>query len=207
MDNPWEKIHLDIYEKHMQSEHVFQLQTLNRITKAQIHAYDHRSIRNLGVAGGNGLEHINLAQVDTIYGFDINQTYLDRCAERFFYMRDKLNLIQKDFTEKSFTLPTIDLLIANMIIEYVGIRQFTEFLSENNSSISVLSCTIQSEEKSNFVSKSDYTSAFDSLETVLHSIHPAQLVQSLRKIGFECIEQKDYQLPNEKRFIRLDFKR
>lgn len=33
MDNPWELIDLEIYEKHMSSDEVYQLQTLNLITQ------------------------------------------------------------------------------------------------------------------------------------------------------------------------------
>ncbi|MCS4486730.1 methyltransferase domain-containing protein [Staphylococcus americanisciuri] len=130
-------IDLEIYEKHMQSDNVFQLQTLNLITKEQVNAYNNKTIGILGVAGGNGLEHIELANINKVYGFDINKNYLDICQRRFSYMQDKLSLIQKDFTQKDFVLSATDLLIANMIIEYIGILKFTELINKNKTNISL----------------------------------------------------------------------
>ena len=59
MGNPWEEIDLDDYEKHMGLDSVFQLQTMNQMMKEQFYAYPVQSVMILGIAGGNGLEHIN----------------------------------------------------------------------------------------------------------------------------------------------------
>ena len=68
--NPWKKIGLSDYENHMSLESVQQLQALNRIMKEQFSNYEllrkktdiheelHGNVMILGVAGGNGLEHI-----------------------------------------------------------------------------------------------------------------------------------------------------
>ena len=58
MSNPWEEISLDDYEKHMSLESVRQLQALDSIMKEQFSAYPVETAAVLGVAGGNGLEHI-----------------------------------------------------------------------------------------------------------------------------------------------------
>ena len=59
MNNPWEDISLCDYENHMRLDTVMQLQTLNSTMKKQFEAYDVDTAIVLGVAGGNGLEHIN----------------------------------------------------------------------------------------------------------------------------------------------------
>lgn len=59
MKNPWKSVLLSTYEAHMALSNVQQLQTLNEITREQLHQYPVNSIAILGVAGGNGLEHIN----------------------------------------------------------------------------------------------------------------------------------------------------
>lgn len=56
--NPWEEIDLDTYEKHMRLETVKQLQAMNTIMKQQFESYHIQTAMVLGVAGGNGLEHI-----------------------------------------------------------------------------------------------------------------------------------------------------
>lgn len=63
MIHPWEKIDLNIYEAHMSSESVFQLQTLNRITKQQPYDYDASVVTILGIAGGNGLDNVDISEL------------------------------------------------------------------------------------------------------------------------------------------------
>ena len=60
MNNPWEEISLDDYEKHMRLDTVKQLQAMNAIMKEQFAAYPAETAMILGVAGGNGLEHMTL---------------------------------------------------------------------------------------------------------------------------------------------------
>ena len=59
MSNPWEEISLDDYEKHMSLESVRQLQALDAIMNEQFAAYPVETAAVLGVAGGNGIEHID----------------------------------------------------------------------------------------------------------------------------------------------------
>ena len=59
MNNPWEDISLSDYENHMSLGSVMQLQTLNSFMKDQFEAFPVDTAIVLGVAGGNGLEHID----------------------------------------------------------------------------------------------------------------------------------------------------
>ena len=68
--NPWKEIRLSDYENHMSLDSVQQLQALNQIMKEQFRIYEMFRAKPdiydelpgyamiLGVAGGNGLEHI-----------------------------------------------------------------------------------------------------------------------------------------------------
>lgn len=58
MSNPWEDIPLTDYENHMKLDSVKQLQAMNEMMKCQFDAYPISSVMILGIAGGNGLEHI-----------------------------------------------------------------------------------------------------------------------------------------------------
>ena len=66
--NPWKDILLSDYENHMSLESVQQLQVLNKLMKQQFYTYDIDSIMILGVAGGNGLEHIDPKKIEKVYG-------------------------------------------------------------------------------------------------------------------------------------------
>ena len=45
--------------------------------------YPVSSVMILGVAGGNGLEHIQKTRFKKVYGIDVNQHYLNQTAERY----------------------------------------------------------------------------------------------------------------------------
>lgn len=63
MSHPWKEIALRDYENHMRLENVYQLQTMNEMMKEQFCAYPAQSVMILGVAGGNGLEHIDPTKI------------------------------------------------------------------------------------------------------------------------------------------------
>ncbi|WP_138751277.1 class I SAM-dependent methyltransferase [Paenibacillus sinopodophylli] len=207
MNNPWQEINLDTYENHMKSEAVFQLQTLNQITKEQCEGYGHEIVGILGVAGGNGLDGIDLHTTNKIYGFDINEDYLAVCQSRYAYMGNTLELVQCDIRDHSFTLPKTDLLLANLIIEYVGDASFVSFINQNRNHVGVVSCTIQNSQADGFVSQSDYKSAFDPLLSISHTINAEKLIHLFANENFSCLKTQAYTLPNGKTFIRLDFKK
>ena len=76
MNNPWTEIPLTDYENHMKLDSVGQLSALSEMMQAQFAAYPARSVMILGIAGGNGLEHIRKGQFKKIYGVDVNADYL-----------------------------------------------------------------------------------------------------------------------------------
>ena len=59
MNNPWKDISLSDYENHMAMDSVQQLQAMNQMMKGQLNQYDVQSAMILGIAGGNGLEHVD----------------------------------------------------------------------------------------------------------------------------------------------------
>lgn len=207
LKNPWQEIELEIYENHMKSDAVFQLQTLNQITKEQFESYGREIVGILGVAGGNGLDEIDLNTTKKIYGFDINKDYLDVCQNRYSYMGNTLELVQCDISDNSFTLPKTDLIIANLIIEYVGAATFVSLINQNRNQVEVVSCTIQKKQADGFVSQSNYISAFDPLLSISNDVDSKEIIKLFSNEKFSCIKNKEYTLPNGKIFIRLDFKK
>lgn len=59
MLNPWNEIKLDDYENHMKLASVMQLQSMNEMMYEQFYGYPVTSVMILGIAGGNGLNHVN----------------------------------------------------------------------------------------------------------------------------------------------------
>ncbi len=83
MNNPWKDISLSDYESHMALDSVQQLQAMNQMMKGQLNQYDIQSAMILGIAGGNGLEHIDTEKLNKVYGVDINQEYLLITKKRY----------------------------------------------------------------------------------------------------------------------------
>ncbi|MBU5473931.1 hypothetical protein [Roseburia sp. MSJ-14] len=48
---------------------------MNQMMKGQLNQYEVQSAMILGIAGGNGLEHVDTEKLNKVYGVDINQEY------------------------------------------------------------------------------------------------------------------------------------
>lgn len=203
MNNPWEEIDLTAYEKHMGLDSVYQLQALNRMMKNQFYSYPVQSIMVLGVAGGNGLEHIDKQVIKKVYGVDINKGYLETCINRYPELRGVLYTICADLTQKTSELPYADLVVANLVVEYIGYENFQRVVKQI--SPNYVSAIIQINVDTAFVSDSPYLHVFDRLDEVHHQMEEIALVNAMRQVGYRKLTQIDQDLPNGKKLVRIDF--
>ena len=204
MKNPWEEISLDDYENHMSLESVNQLQTLNAMMKKQFEDHDADRVMILGVAGGNGLEHIRPEKYTKVYGVDINEDYLKVVAERYAYLGDVLECLHVDLFNEADKLPHTDLLIADLLIEYIGTEAFVNVVRKT--SPKYVSCIIQiNTDAENWVSDSPYIHAFDGLDAVQHQMETISLSSAMMAVGYRKGLEHTESLPNGKALVRLDF--
>ena len=204
--NPWEEISLSDYENHMSLSSVNQLQAMNKMMKFQFEAYPVTSAIVFGVAGGNGLEHVNLKKYSKIYGIDINNAYLDNVKKRYSFMEDILECKRIDLTCETDMLPEAELVIANLVIEYVGLEPFKKGILKTGARY--VSCIIQINTDEEFwVSDSPYLHSFDGLDAVHHQMEEQSLVMAMNEIGFDLLKKDAMPLPNGKKLVMLDFER
>ena len=204
--NPWEEISLSDYENHMSLSSVNQLQAMNKMMKFQFEAYPVTSAIVFGVAGGNGLEHVNLKKYSKIYGIDINNAYLDNVKKRYSFMEDILECKRIDLTCEPDMLPEAELVIANLVIEYVGLEPFKKGILKTGARY--VSCIIQiNTDEESWVSDSPYLHSFDGLDAVHHQMEEQSLVMAMNEIGFDLLKKDAMPLPNGKRLVMLDFER
>ena len=202
MGHPWEEVTLSDYEGHMAL--VGQLQALNAIMQRQFSAFPQaKSGAVWGVAGGNGLEHG--AELQTLYGIDVNPAYLAACRSRFLYLGDKLRLVQADLSSLDAPIPHADLVIANLLLEYIGIGLFAAQLLRT--SPCYLSCVVQRNLGAAFVSPTQYEAAFSGIGALHQDIRPSALCTALAGVGYVRVKEEVYPLPNQKQLIRLDFEK
>lgn len=204
MNNPWEEISLDDYENHMSLDSVYQLQTMNAIMKAQFEDYQAETAMILGIAGGNGLEHIRTEKYKAVYGIDINEGYLEKIRERYPMLGNVLRLMCLDLTSEADRLPKAELVIANLLVEYIGYQAFVEAIRQICPRY--VSCVIQiNGEAEKWVSESPYLHAFDRLAEIHHQMEENALEGEMNKIGYVCISKSASSLPNGKKLLRIDF--
>lgn len=205
MKNPWQEIRLNDYESHMRSDGVLQLQTMNKMMREQFYTYPVKSVIILGIAGGNGLEHIDKQVFNKVYGVDINKNYLSTCIIRYPELQNVLETILADLTQNTIVLSYADLLIANLFIEYVGYECFQKAVDQVKPKY--VSCIIQINTDVSFVSDSPYIHVFDLLDKVHHQMEENKLVDTMNQIGYKKEIQMEEELPNGKNLIRIDFSR
>lgn len=202
--NPWEEIPLSDYENHMQQDSVMQLQTMNRMMKRQFSLLRAaKSVMVLGVAGGNGLEHVAACGFERVYGVDINYGYLQQCRERYPDLNGILECVCADLTNPDVALPHADLLIANLLVEYIGYACFCRAVTLIHPQC--VSCIVQINTDDSFVSDSPYRHVFDGLDSVHHPVSADELTVTMQAVGYRLSGIEEELLPNGKKLMQQDF--
>jgi hypothetical protein len=186
---------------------VRQLQALNGIMKSQLEAYPVKTVMIFGVAGGNGLEHADPGKYERVYGVDINREYLRAAEERFAGLKGTLQCLCLDLTKDAGKLPQAELVIADLLIEYIGYETFAAAVKQAGAR--VVSCVIQinPEEEGNWVSDSPYLHAFDRLDEVHHEMTAEALAAAMKAEEYREILRESTDLPNGKKLMRMDFEK
>lgn len=205
-NNPWETISLSDYENHMSLDSVRQLQTMDSLMKQQFEAYPVQTAMVLGVAGGNGLRHVSCDKFAKVYGVDINAEYLEQTQRRYPQLSGVLECVQLDLIYECEKLPRAQLVIANLLIEYIGYEAFKKALVQISPKF--VSCVIQiNTDTKNWVSDSPYLHAFDRLDEVHHQMEETALENALGETGYRRILRSCEELPNGKALVRIDFEK
>lgn len=204
MSNPWEEISLEDYENHMKLDSVMQLQAMNEIMRGQFEAYPANSVMILGIAGGNGLEHLPKDKFKKVYGIDINSAYLKEAINRYPELNGILECLCKNLIEDAKKLPKADMIIANLLIEYIGYDCFQKTIQQVKPAY--ISCVIQINAENSWVSASPYLHVFDRLERVHHQMEEKALKDILLEIDYHMIKISKCKLPNGKKLVQMDFR-
>ena len=205
MKNPWEEIPLTDYENHMKLGSVMQLQAMNEMMKGQFDAYPVTSVMIFGIAGGNGLEHIQKGKFKKVYGIDVNASYLKEVVQRYPELDGLLECLRIDLTDEADQLPKAEMVIANLLIEYIGYECFQKAIQHVKPKY--VSCMIQINMEDHWVSDSPYLHVFDGLEQVHHQMEEHALENAMLEIDYHAIKTLEHLLPNGKKLVQMYFGR
>ncbi len=203
MKNPWEEIPLTDYENHMKLASVMQLQALNEMMNGQLNTYPVSRVMIFGIAGGNGLEHIQPGRPEKVYDIDINSAYLQAVTKRYPELAGLLDCRRINLISETGLLPKADLVIANLLIEYIGYACFQKAVKQVDPAY--VSCIIQINTEEAWVSDSPYLHVFDGLEQVHHQMEEQPLQEAMLAIGYHAICTLEHPLPNGKKLVQIDF--
>jgi Zn-dependent alcohol dehydrogenase len=117
--NPWLSIPLADYEGHMDAAQ--QLTALSTLFARALEICHPDSVAVLGIAGGNGLEHVSpaIAGITRIVGVDINAQYLDEVTRRF-GADVPLELHCIDLAREELRVTPVALVHAGLFFEHAG---------------------------------------------------------------------------------------
>ncbi len=202
--NPWLNIPLEDYERHMAHHMVGQSTLLNSLTKKYLDEIKPESAVFVGIAGGNGLEHIDNSISRTVIGIDINQEYLDTAYKRYGHSISSLQLVNLDIANHTESICRADFIWAALVIEYTGIDNALEFCINNIRKDGHLIVSIQSNNNSQSVSSTGIDSIKKAGE-IFSVVNPEKLLSKSAEKGFKLIEKEENILPNGKSIITFHF--
>ena len=123
-NNPWLRIPVADYEGHMRSAGVQQLDALADLFGEALAICRPRSVAILGVAGGNGLEHVDAAAARRVVGVDLNPEFLTAVRQRFGKLPLELHCL--DLASEPVEIAPAQLVHAALIFEHAGVDQCFE---------------------------------------------------------------------------------
>jgi hypothetical protein len=204
ISNPWMEIPIDDYEQHMSHSSVGQSSLLSSLTKKYLTKIKPATCLFIGIAGGNGLEHIDNNISKNVIGIDINQKYLDVSFKRYHDRIDSLQLLELDITKNTNRICSADFVWAALVLEYAGIDKCLEFSKNNILPGGHFIATIQSNNNLQSVSPTGIESV-KKAGLIFNSIEPSKMLDKAKETGFTYISSEENELPNGKTLLTFDF--
>ena len=121
MSNPWLSIPLADYEGHMNSPEVLQLDALSELFAEALACCRPESVAVLGIAGGNGLQHVDRTITTRVVGLDVNASYLEAVRSRH-APNDGLELHCVDLAKERVGWEPVQLVHAALVFEHAGVE-------------------------------------------------------------------------------------
>jgi hypothetical protein len=206
MSNPWLSVPLSDYEGHMSSADVQQLTALSDLFNQALMLRCPASVAILGVAGGNGLDHIDPTCTKRILGIDFNPSYLETTRARYAALPG-LQLHCLDLSTGVVTLAPVDLVHAALVFEHAGVEQCLENAVTLVAAKGALSVVLQLPSTSEAgVSPTPFPS-MQTLKSHFTLIDPAWFRKTMESRGFRLTHEFRRTLPAGKSFWLALFSR
>lgn len=199
MSNPWLSIPLADYEGHMCSPEVQQLGVLSELFGEALVRCQPASVAVLGIAGGNGLDHVDPRITKRVVGLDLNPLFLEEVRSRY-EGTCNLDLHCVDLAEQRIECEPVQLVHAALVFEHAGVDRCLENALSLVGVGGALSAVLQlPSEADQAVGSSDFPSML-SLKDHFSFVDPFWLKSELAKRGFRLMHEVHRSVPAGKRF-------
>ena len=204
--NPWLKVPLEDYERHMDLPEIGQAMMLNEAMARSVREFRPQSVAIAGCAGGNGIVRIATMGVNRIAGIDVNAEYLAAVHRRLGRWMPGLELHLADIQTGVPDCAPVELVFAGLILEYVEVAATLQVLRTLCAPGGALVIVLQrASENKPAVSKSLYTS-LQALASVLQLRDPAAVTAAALLAGFSEHSRRSEVLESGKAFEILSFR-
>ena len=204
--NPWLKVPLEDYERHMDLPEIGQAMMLNEAMARSVREFRPQSVAIAGCAGGNGIVRIAAMGVNRIAGIDVNAEYLAAVHRRLGSWMPGLELHLADIQAGVPDCAPVELVFAGLILEYVEVAATLQVLRALCAPGGTLVIVLQRPSDTKpAVSKSLYTS-LQALASVLQLRDPAAVTAAALLAGFSEHSRRSEVLESGKAFEILSFR-
>jgi hypothetical protein len=199
MSNPWFGVPLEDYEGHMNSPGVQQLGALSELFAEVLRLYSPASVAILGIAGGNGLEHIDNRITQRVVGVDVNPTYLEAVRQRYSLISG-LELYRVDLASEIVDVAPAQLVHAALVFEHAGVRLCLKNAVSLVAKEGALSVILQLPAKSEPEVSTTSFPSMQALKSYFTLIEPSKLCEALESYQFRISHETVRPLQAGKRF-------
>jgi hypothetical protein len=206
LKSPWLDIPLTDYEGHMGAATVRQLQPLSAMFAQALEYCRPESVAILGVAGGNGLEHIDASVTERVCALDVNPAYLSAVRHRFPALGG-LELHCVDLGSETVSISKVQMCHAALIFEHAGLGRCLDNALSLVADGGFLSVVLQlpSQTKQD-ICGTPFTS-IQKLRGEFKLIDVGDFCQRITRKGFELALHSRHDLPGNKGFWMGIFKK
>ena len=180
--HPWSLIPAEDYEGHMGPAGADQLRPLSTEFARALAAVRPASLLVLGVATGNGLEHVNLDVTRRVVGLDVNAQYLALTRERHGRLGARLELCCADAECAELESGAFDLVWAGLFFEHVDAGLLVPRIAGWLAPGGWLVAALQLPAPAGPVTPSRYATV-QALAATMHLVPPAELGALLARQG------------------------
>lgn len=203
MDYIWQLYNKGYYDRDESLVNKSKNTQLSEIINQQIQLYPISTLTILNIENGIELKKIDDHKIKMIVGIDSSEENLRNCKKEYIRLKEQLKLIKVDtkYTQIENVFHT-EMLIANLIIEDIGVASFMHLLKLINPKY--VSCLVYNQEHGKTGLRYPYGSTYPSINDDVEKIKENVFIHNMKENNYHCLRKETY-IQNNEVLMRFDF--